>query len=396
VSNLAVQLKQSEANMFFKIIGRRVAAGCLVVSLVSVAGCASVGRQAGSGSTVQGGGHQALAAQVRIAGSAGRLAWKLDAAGLTVSENAGHSFADMALPAGVTPALIQDVSSSGSTLWFAATKGSAVGVYRRSGTAPAWQETDVHPVWPAGLGLAGAPDRSVLEAQTGLLTLIASKSMSPTKSANELFTSTDGGASFIKRSSQLMVPWWQASFATASGGVVIAGPARNLVFHTGDGGASWTPARMAGLRAGDPVTFGAVVDNAGNLELPATTMLANQSYLLTIYLSHDGGASFRAQPGPGLPLPAATNAVAVAGVGASLWAAPASGGQLFTSNDAGGTWNRIASPSLPSGVESISIAGSGSATAVVQQAGCRSGKTDCYLTSQLYATSDGGSHWTAS
>jgi hypothetical protein len=393
----AADKKPRKAETFLKITGRGVAAVCLIASLLSLVGCASVAEQAGGRSTVPGASEPALAAtaQVRIAGGAGGLAWKLDGDRLAIAANASRSFADVPLPVAVTPAQVEDISSSGTTLWLAAAKGNTISVYRRNSTASTWRETVVRPSWPAGLGLAGAPDRSALEAQPGLLTLITSKIMSPTKSANELWVSTDGGSSFTLRSSQLSVPWWQASFASAGSGVVIGGPAHNLVFHTGDGGASWLPARVAGLAAGDPVTFGTVIENAGDLELPAT-VLVGQGYLLTIYLSHDGGESFVAQPGPGLPLPTETNAMAVAGSGASLWAAPGSGGELFTSSDAGRRWSRIASPSLPSGVMSISIDPSGSGTALVQQTGCRSGKTDCYVTSQLYATADGGSHWTAS
>lgn len=398
--------------MSSKVVARRVSHACLAASLLSLVGCASAGqvhsrstgpvasratgpvasRSAGPVSSQP----APPTAHVRLGGGAAGSAWKLDDARLMVSGMPGHAFADMPLPASVTPAEVQDISSSGSTLWLAAAKGDGVGVYRRKGTAADWQETDVRPAWPALPGVVGAPDRSVLEARPGLLTLITSKGISPTESANELFISTDDGASFTSSGSQLAVPWWQASFATASSGVVIGGPAHNLVFHTSDGGASWAPAQIAGLPAGAPVTYGDVIDDAGDLELPATRLLANQSYLLTIYLSHDGGASFVAQAGPGLPLPTTTNTAAVSGIGASLWAAPASGGELFTSSDAGRSWSRIDSPSLPSGAESISMASSGSGTVLIQQAGCRNGKTDCYVTSGLYTTSDGGSQWVAS
>jgi photosystem II stability/assembly factor-like uncharacterized protein len=184
------------------------------------------------------------------------------------------------------------------------------------------------------------------------------------------------------------------------------GPSARGAFFTHDGGNSWF--RVEGLATPAPyksVWFELpVFRNANTGVLPATFGDANGNALaIGAYTTQDGGRTWNY--GGSIAAPDSLNATLFPlGVAdANNWLAmipTASANSIIgripnRTRDGGKTWARLQANVLPVGVQRIEFANSQVGWALVNESGCRSGKTDCFNNTGLLATSDGGSTWSA-
>lgn len=336
-------------------------------------------------------------------GMNGSSAWAMSDVGLSLSQDGGRTWSDVALPSGVKASSVLAVSSeTGRALWLAAGSSNGVLMYRKQG-ASAWTgPTPLIPSWSTttAAGVTGQPiqSASVTPGPSGLVSVTETIGLGNSTAAEALFVSTDDGLTFAPHPAKAQVYgsyWSSVVFATSQDGALISGAGTNPheINYTTDGGATWAVATVTGLPAsgvGD-YELGQLVLAGSDIELPVTTFaLGSNDYTFVLLVSHDGGANF-APAGAGVP-----SVGKAFGAFDSLdqvsWAL-FDVASIRESTDGGKTWTTVAAGGLPAGVTSIHLTGATSATAVVAEAGCDSNKTNCYNRTYLVATTDGGHTW---
>jgi photosystem II stability/assembly factor-like uncharacterized protein len=335
-------------------------------------------------------------------GMNGSSAWAMSDVGLSLSQDGGRTWSDVAVPSGVKASSVLAVSSeTGRALWLAAGSSNGVLMYRKQG-ASAWTgPTPLIPSWAtiSAAGLGGPiQNASITPGPSGLVTVTEVIGLGNFTAAEALFVSTDDGLTFAPHPSraQSSGPYWSSIvFATAQDGALIsgAGTKPHDINYTTDGGATWAGSTVTGLPASSVGDYelGQLVLAGSDIELPVTTFaLGSNDYTFLLLVSHDGGANF-APTGAGVP-----SVGKAFGAFDSLdqvsWAV-FDAAAIRESTDGGKTWTTVAAGGLPAGVTSIHLTGATSATAVVAEAGCDSNKTNCYNRTYLVATTDDGQTW---
>ena len=161
---------------------------------------------------------------------------------------------------------------------------------------------------------------------------------------NDVFRSTDGGATFAPRGMASPVIWWKSLVVAPSDAmrVYVSGyqvadpsPAAHL-FSTANGGQSWTEAPLTGVQlGGTPVVMVAAVDPADPQHVYLVSVGSNGPEGDRLYRSTDGGATFAEVLATGQPI---TNVVLRGGMTVLV----ASGGGTFRSADGGATFGPAA------------------------------------------------------
>ncbi len=335
-------------------------------------------------------------------GMNGSSAWAMSNSGLSLSQDGGRTWSDVALPTGVNATSVLAVSAeTGRALWLAVGSSNGVLMYRKQG-ASAWTgPTPIIPSW-ATTGAAGVTgpiqNATITPGPSGLVTVTETIGLGNSTAAEALFVSTDDGLTYTAQPSRAQDsgPYWSSVvFATPQDGALISGAGTypHDINHTTDGGATWVAATVTGLPAASAGAYelGQLVLAGSDIELPVTTFaLGSNDYTFLVLVSHDGGATF-GPAGPGV-----ASVAKAFGAFDSLdqvsWAVfdPAA---IRESTDGGQTWTTVAASGLPAGVVSIHLTSATSATAVVAEAGCDSNKTNCYNRTYLVATTDGGQTW---
>lgn len=338
-----------------------------------------------------------LEGKVGFAGAAG---WTLSPTGLAVSEDGGTQWSAVSLPAGVMASLIVAVAHrAAGPLWIAVTDGQGVDLYRRLDPAGQWSSTRLLPSWPAVAAWNGPPDTvSITPGPAGLVTVVTSLRVGMSSGFSSLFVSSDAGATFEQHpapsESEVNVVWWSATLVTPQSGVVVAGPTQEQLFHTSDGGTSWSAASGAGLPAVGTYGLGTPVVVGADLELPITSEMSDGSETFSLFISHDGGATFSDTGGSAVHVAPDYNAPAISdSLGQVTWVVPPSGGTIFESTNQGRTWTTVAATGLSEGVLRISLTSPVSATAVMVSSSCTGYKTGCQSQGYLMGTTDGGRTW---
>ena len=336
-------------------------------------------------------------------GMNGSSAWALSDSGLSLSQDGGRTWSDVALPSGVKASSGLAVSAeTGRALWLAVGSSNGVLMYRKQG-ASAWTgPTPLIPSWSTTTAgtVAGQPiqSASVTPGPSGLVAVTETIGLGNSTAAEALFVSTDDGLTYAPHPAKAQDSgfyWSSIVFATPQDGALVSGSGTNphAINHTTDGGATWAGATVTGLPAsgvGD-YELGQLVLAGSDIELPVTTFaLGSSDYTFLLLVSHDGGATF-APAGAG-----------IASVGKAFGAfgsldqvswAVFDAAAIHESTDGGKTWTTVATSGLPVGVTSIHLTAATSATAVVAETGCTGVKTGCYNRTYLVATTDGGHTW---
>jgi photosystem II stability/assembly factor-like uncharacterized protein len=337
-----------------------------------------------------------LPGSVTLSGSS---AWMLLDAGITISNDAGRTWATVGLPSGVTSSSVGAVATApGRPLWLAVHSGDGYRLYRRPDAATAWTSVLLTPSWALLPSTSGQADMIRITPGPGsLVTVAETMSGGSTAAVTSLFVSNDDGKSFVQHppraGSVANMYWATVTFTTPESGVVIAGPDTypHVFLHTADGGSTWSEARVTGLPAAPDYTPGTPMLVGSDIEVPVSvcgSACSTDTFLLLV--SHDGGATFDPM---GVPIPSGGNASAVAALGSITWVSTG-GGIIQETTDGGQTWTAVTAAGLPINVSSLDLTGPTSATAVVVDSGCAGFKTDCWYRNYLVATTDGGRAWT--
>jgi photosystem II stability/assembly factor-like uncharacterized protein len=341
----------------------------------------------------------------RLAGVDGAAAWALSATRLSVSDDGGLDWSDLALPGGVSPGAVASIAeASNGELWLATVKGaSTVKLYRReTSTSAGWSYTTLVPVWSTAA--AGWPFQAnsvmITPGPGDMVTVVVSDGLTHSAAIPRLFVSLDEGATFqqypMPVTSALNTYWQSVTFITPEWGVLVVSygaGAGEAVFHTSDGGASWSSARVAGISAGSKVQFGTPFVEGPAIEIPVVASASNGGETFALYVSHDDGARF-AGPigsvisadsfGPG-PSPLAV-------YGQTLWLVGE--GKIYESESDGQTWRTVTSSDLPP-ITAMSLTSPTAATAVAGISSCARVETGCTTRTYFVRTTDAGKTWSA-
>jgi hypothetical protein len=380
-------------------------AGLALAVLAVVAGCSTAGASPqASQPDATGNPVQAFTAPVSFSGP---LAWRAAGNGLALSPDSGRNWLSVPLPAGVTQSSIGAVSwAPNGLLWLAVpgqsgdvllyrTAISSSGVAASSAVAT-WSRVSLTPTGPALADVVGLPPTVVIAGGPAeFVAVTVSYAWSPSSAATWLFTSEDDGVTFVEHPSPLAggisTTWNSLVFADWKSGVVVAGMASAKLYHTSDGGSSWSEVVTPGLPGPTSRSFGSPILSGAQLLLPVTLFTDEGKASLQLLVSHDGGATFDTS-GATVALGASSSAAADS-VGGVSWAITNAGDILYVSSDAGRSWASVRTKGLPAGVVSLGLVNPMKATAEVQEGGCTGKKTACWSDWLLYATTDGGKTW---
>ena len=220
-----------------------------------------------------------------------------------------------------------------------------------------------------------------------VVALVAGWGTTPVHEYSDLFLSRDGGATFTRRTTG--IDWGISSmlFLNAEQGFVVAGPADNMVYRTADGGRSWQ--LVLGSSANVDVSYGTPTRTAAGVVVPRATA-AGAGITVSLEVTRDAGASFAALA----PLPlrikhfdTLSADLPVTVHGSDVWVASAN--RIFQTSDSGRTWRTVASAQPVTGIE-LSTATQAVGLASSE---CASNTDNCFSTTYLVTTDDGGRTW---
>jgi hypothetical protein len=327
------------------------------------------------------------------AGFDGSAGWRLTRTeGFEVTSNGGQTWTRDPLPAAWPVSDIRDVQTrpGGETLVAAVAGSSAVTVLSQSGPAVAWTTTTVVPRWPRGFPPPEAASPFFAHSPAGQVTLLIGEDSTHSTEFDALFTSADGGRSFVQRRTGSGAIWTSITFASARDGVAVVGAADQYqaLVHTRDFGATWADSTMpAGLSR---ASLTQPVATPSGYQVVATTLSADgTSTTATVLRSSDGQAFERV--GTAVTTPSAGEVTVAASAGI-VWVFAGSH-TLFTSDDSGGTWTRVSGPTIPDAADSAGLTTSATGSAAVGSDRCLANKADCTSTVETFVTRDAGRTW---
>ena len=211
-----------------------------------------------------------------------------------------------------------------------------------------------------------------------------------------VFRTTNGGQTWQQEATLTQIPdVGQLTFINAQDGWLLntqgaAGNELADLYRTTDGGASWTEVASTGNPPTQPGTipFNGTVKSIGFLDASTGWMAAfsNATNFLWLYVTHDGGATWQQQT---LPMPPGGSQVQYEVLPPAFFTAqdgilPVEGsnsGTVYVTHDGGATWQ--STPLIAAAGFDFINAKEGWATNGSATAG-----------STLYSTNDGGQHWT--
>ena len=167
----------------------------------------------------------------RLAGVDGAAAWALSATQLSVSDDGGRDWSDLALPRGVSPGAVASIAgASDGELWLATVKGtSTVKLYRKETSGPGgWSCATLVPAWStAAAGFRfQASSVMITPGPSGMVTVVALDGLTHSEAIPRLFVSLDKGATFrqypMPITSALNAYWRSVTFITPQSGVVVS------------------------------------------------------------------------------------------------------------------------------------------------------------------------------
>lgn len=243
-----------------------------------------------------------------------------------------------------------------------------------------WQESRLQP--------QGQPGDVRLAAGDGLLAALVVQTTSSNFSEADLFVSRDGGA-FEERPAPAagMLSITGANDVWLAGGVI-----GNQLWRSADSGRTWSEVPLSS-QLGTAIGVSAPRRIADHLVLPVTINgpATQEAWLI----SSDDGATWQqtarvlvgGDSGAGVALSPSTagDRVVVAGF--------AGAGGLFAVTASGGSVSPVLPDDLPVGLTTLHFTSATAGWASVVQSGCLSFKTQCFETTRLFATTDGGRTW---
>jgi photosystem II stability/assembly factor-like uncharacterized protein len=374
----------------------------LILSILTLSGCGqalSTGNPRETALGISGAEPSNNAAgQAVVFGMDGSSLWMVSKTEVSVSRDLGRGWALLPPPSGLDVESIEAlITAPDRPLFIASLEGEGVHVFRWAEDGP-WVDAMLVPTWPAIVKQYGAPDMVTMAVgPEGLISVTATVHVGMTSAFSSLFISTDDGLSFKERppatASDTDTLWWAIAMASSSSGVLIAGPARQWLFHTSDGGTTWSPVPL-GLDESDGYQLGDPTVNGLEIEVPVTVETTGGE-AVSILVSNNSGQTFTKPSGSPLELPRYNPPVVADTLGPTTWVVGPDGGHVYVSADRGQTWASIDAPTLPPDILTINLSSSTDATAEIMSTSCTGSKSGCQDSRYLLSTIDGGKTWTA-
>ena len=210
---------------------------------------------------------------------------------------------------------------------------------------------------------------------------------------SQLFTTTNGGASW-ERVSRAPFAGGVPAFVDRAHGIVVV-PKAGL-YRTADGGRHWAAVHLPGppSSAGNLIPLTRIAVFGHRIVVPAEQDVPGSAgtdkWRLVVYVSDDGGATWRERTAPRwwVPLIGSNDEQLFSAAGPSVWFA-ADWRKLAVTTDAGRSWQPIHVDLPPRWtIAGISFTGPRTGWAIFQQPGFAAERH-----SVLMRTTDGGIHW---
>jgi hypothetical protein len=373
---------------------RVLAVGVLPVALAVTATACSSGRDepveagAPSGQAPTTSGQAATVPSGRILDArlvTGGLGWLTTSGGLFVTEDAGGAWRKWNLPTRADTVLGVALLGPRQAL-IAANTGTGVGVSASNDGGASWQA--------AQLGSATVEPTDAEFAYQGqrVVGLLVQQPSSSNFSLADWYATKDGGRTWSRHEA----PAAGKVSVTGDGTVWLAGgPARNQLFKSADGGASWAPVTLpkklaSGAFAVDPPTTG-----PEGVTLLAVTVPGAEKSSVVVLTSRDKGRSWtesaRAEldvsVGGGVTLPTSP------GPGDSLMVAAPDGSAVVRVPLAGGPARRLPPRGLVGGIVGMTLTDDRLGWATYAVSSCKDDKTTCTSQTGLLVTRNGGETW---
>jgi hypothetical protein len=341
-------------------------------------------------------------------GAHGSGAWVLSASGLSVSADGGQTWTVLPLPTGVLATAVSDVDVlPAGQVWLTAASGPDVSVFHKTSFSATWSSSTLAPAWPSDVASSSTASSSLVADQAGTVAVLVARPPDFTGGQiTRLFVSTNGGTTFVPRSTPPVLGGWDIEFSGASNALAVSQSAMVGVYYTTDGGTSWSPSSVPALAQESDVALGTPVASGTTWYLPARVTAGGISEF-EVYESSDAGATF-ALDGEALGTSGAASATgvldpsppAMAALGQELWVVSPEGGAVYQSQNGGQTWSTVSAPTLTGQVQGLSLLSDTAATAEVQlETGACSGlagkQGGCLVQQYLLSTADAGQHWAA-
>lgn len=338
-----------------------------------------------------------------LAGVDGAAAWALSATQLTVSDNGGLDWSDVALPLGVTPKAVTAIAKVPSgELWLATLKGShTVDLYRK-GSSASWSETTLAPAWSTAT--AGYPFQvgsvTITPGPGDMVTVVLLDELGNTTAIPRLFVSSDKGATFRQYhpplTSAMNIYWTSVTFVTPTSGVIVGSYGAGggeAIFYTSDGGRSFSPTKVVGVPKKSPTVFGTPFEAGANIELPVVETTSSGGARFSLFVSHNGGASFSGPVGKVINVSGsfALGQSPLVAYGQTLWVVGERA--IYESANDGRTWTTVSASDL-SAITAMSLTSATSAIAVAGSSQCAQFKADCTSKRYFVRTTNAGKTWT--
>jgi photosystem II stability/assembly factor-like uncharacterized protein len=318
--------------------------------------------------------------------------WALTDVDLVWTDDGGSTWTSIR-PPDVVAATIRAVHfidpRYGWIVWLAPDSGLATPtVERTTDGGRTWSVSHVPDAYPDGVGTV-----TVEAADAGTVWIQIESVHSSASSSGGLYLSRDGGVSWVPG---ITIPGaWPVRFRSQSDGWTPAGPLRDELDATTDGGLTWHPVRID-LPSGhgqDSMAFDLPTftgdegpNQAGVLPVtlyaPPGSSGGEQAATLALYTTADGGTTWRFAAAVGNTTALTVGVTIVSAIAdQTTWLAAAipERSSLSKTTDGGRTWAEIASPGLDGVVDRLRFVDASNGLALARR--------------QLSATTDGGRAW---
>lgn len=338
-----------------------------------------------AGAPEQDGGSLAVVRQVLDARLvAGGLGWATTPGGLFVSEDAGSTWRRWNLPGRAESVLAVALLGPRHGV-IASNTGTGIAVSSSTNGGGTWQtaalRTDVEPTH-AEFAYDGR----------GVVGLLAQRASSSNFSMADWYAADDGGRS------------WTRHDAPAAGKVSLAGdgtlwlaggPARNQLFRSTDGGASWRSVALPRSVAARPVAVDPPVTRPDGLTVLAVTVPGADKASVVAFTSRDKGGTWRKAARTELPVAAGSGVALPTSLGPAdtLVVAAPDGSAVVRVPLLGGAARSLVPRGLRKGVVAVTLTDTQLGWATFTASSCQADKTDCTSRTGLLVTRNGGETW---
>jgi hypothetical protein len=311
--------------------------------------------------------------------------WYMTAGNIMITRNGGRTFADAHAPLPFSYARNALFTSAQDGI-AAAADGNRIVVARTVNGGRTWTASQIAD--PRAYPGTGYESLSIAFGSRSAGAILAQVGTGSSFSVGTLFTTDNAGATWQVRPA----PVAGTISEDSHGGIWLAGGVYgNELFRTTDRGASW--ARSA-IRLASGQQLGAVSTPSGGM-LTATALLRNGTTQVDTLTSADGGRSWHAIST--VPIRGKTTSgvlVTVARTAHGMLVLDTAGDHVYSSARGTGRWQSSGRDGLPEGVTGATFAPGGSAGWVLATYGhCARFKSACTLYHVLAGTTDAGTSW---